>query len=135
MKRATLVAMTAASLLCMVVWSTGVYAQVSINIEIGVPPPAPLYEVVPAPRPGYVWVPGYWGWDAPGHKHRWKKGRWEHARPDFDYIPPQWQQSLSGLGFCARALGGARQAREGQERQGVRPLPTRACKERGVLNV
>ena len=123
MKRATLVAMTAASLLCMVVWSTGVYAQVSINIEIGVPPPAPLYEVVPAPRPGYVWVPGYWGWDAPGHKHRWKKGRWEHARPDFDYIPPQWQQTSQGWVFVPEHWEGRGKPGKGKKDKGYGHCP------------
>ena len=89
MKRATLSAMTAASLLGMVVFYTGAYAQVSINIEIGVPPPVPVYEVVPAPRPGYVWAPGYW--DYRGHNHVWVKGRWVRERPGYVYFAPQWR--------------------------------------------
>ena len=35
----------------------------------GTPPPAPVYEVVPAPRAGYVWAPGYYRWD--GDRHVW----------------------------------------------------------------
>ena len=34
-------------------------AQANLNVIIGAPPPAPVYEVVPAPRAGYVWAPGY----------------------------------------------------------------------------
>ena len=32
-------------------------AQISINLGA---PPAPQYEAVPAPRPGYAWAPGHW---------------------------------------------------------------------------
>jgi len=40
--------------------------RVGINIDIGTPPPAVRVEVVPAPRPGYVWgAPGYWRWEGP----------------------------------------------------------------------
>ena len=35
-------------------------AQVDLSLNIGVPPPAPIYEAVPAPRVGYVWAPGFW---------------------------------------------------------------------------
>ncbi len=38
------------------------YAEVFANINIGVAPPTPRYEVVPAPRAGYVWAPGSWDW-------------------------------------------------------------------------
>jgi hypothetical protein len=71
-------------------------AQVSVNIAIGVPPPAPVYEVVPAPRPGYVWAPGYWDWDDHYHKHAWKQGRWERERPGYAYESARWIQSRDG---------------------------------------
>ena len=118
MQRAILAAMTAASLLCMAVLYTDVYAQISINIGIGVPPPPPIYEVVPAPRPGYIWVPGYWGWDAPGHKHRWKKGRWERERPDFVYVPPQWQQAPQGWVFVPERWEGHGKPGKGKKGKG-----------------
>ena len=53
-------------------------AQVNINIEIGVAPPPPRYEIVPAPRMGYNWAPGYWQWE--GQRHVWASGRWMEAR-------------------------------------------------------
>ena len=51
-------------------------------------PPAPLYEVVPAPRPGMVWVPGHWEWR--GHRHVWMAGYWLQARPGYRYREPLW---------------------------------------------
>jgi hypothetical protein len=33
----------------------------SAQIDITVAPPEPRAEVVPGPRAGYVWAPGYWG--------------------------------------------------------------------------
>ena len=51
----------------------GAIASESLNaraiVDIDVAPPAPREEVVPAPRVGFVWAPGYWNWD--GHKHVW----------------------------------------------------------------
>jgi hypothetical protein len=63
-------------------------AQVDVNISIGTPPPPVRYEVVPPPRAGYVWVPGYWNWN--GHQHVWAGGHWVRARPGYVYAPPRW---------------------------------------------
>lgn len=38
---------------------TQAVAQVGVNIVIGNAPPAPRHEGVPAPRRGFIWVPGY----------------------------------------------------------------------------
>jgi len=51
-------------------------------------PPAPRYEVVPAPRHGYVWVSGYWGWN--GHRHVWHRGGWVKERRGYVYNQPAW---------------------------------------------
>ena len=48
-------------------------AEVDLSVTIGTPPPPPRYEVIPAPRAGYVWAPGYWRWE--GHRHAWMPGR------------------------------------------------------------
>lgn len=64
-------------------------AQININIGIGVSPPAPRYEVVPAPRVGYAWAPGYWQWE--GQRHLWKQGRWIEARPGSYWVADRWQ--------------------------------------------
>lgn len=61
-------------------------AQVSVDVRVG--PPAPRYEVVPAPRAGYVWTPGYWDWRA--GRHYWVNGTWARERPGYVYTEPRW---------------------------------------------
>jgi len=51
-------------------------------------PPLLRDEVVPPPRRGYQWVPGYWNWQ--GHRHVWHTGTWVHARPGYVYAAPSW---------------------------------------------
>lgn len=67
-------------------------AQVSVNINVPglviTAPPAPRYEAPPAPRGGFVWVPGRWAWN--GHDYVWRPGRWAKARAGYDYAPGRW---------------------------------------------
>jgi hypothetical protein len=65
-------------------------AAVNIGVEIDVPPPAARIEVVPSPRPGQTWAPGYWSWD--GGRYVWVEGRWIEARPGFYWVPERWEQ-------------------------------------------
>ena len=69
-------------------------AQVNVNINIGEAPPPVRYEVVPAPRNGYLWAPGYWNWD--GSRHVWSSGHWERARASYTYVQPAWRQEGEG---------------------------------------
>jgi hypothetical protein len=69
-------------------------AQVGFNIVIGNAPPPPRYEVMPAPRRGYEWAPGYWNWN--GRKHVWTRGHWERVRAGQYYQRPEWQQGNDG---------------------------------------
>jgi len=64
------------------------FARVDMAIEIGVPPPVAMVEVVPATRPGYVWAPGYWAWH--GDRHIWIRGRWVLERPGYAWVPKRW---------------------------------------------
>jgi hypothetical protein len=66
--------------------STPAMARVDVDINIG-PPPA-VVEVVPPPRHGYVWAPGYWRWN--GGKHIWAKGHWVRERHGRHWVPDQW---------------------------------------------
>jgi len=68
----------------------GASTQVGVNLVIGAAPPAPRFESVPAPRHGYIWVPGYWGWN--GRHHIWMGGRWEPERYGYQYRPAVWVQ-------------------------------------------
>ena len=54
------------------------FAQISIGIRIGAPPPPRVVAVRPvAPGPEYMWVEGYWY--PVGHKYRWHEGYWTRA--------------------------------------------------------
>ena len=64
-------------------------AQININIDLGVAPPAPRYEAVPAPRSGYAWAPGYWQWE--NQRHVWTQGRWIEARPGSYWVADRWE--------------------------------------------
>lgn len=78
-----------ATVLCLGAMAAPAFAQVDISINLGVAPPPARVEVIPAPRAGYVWVPGVWFWD--GHHHRWSKGHWEHAREGYRWTPARWE--------------------------------------------
>ena len=65
-------------------------ASAAVGIYVDTAPPAPRVEVVPAPRAGYVWAPGYWDWRS-GH-HVWVNGHWERERHGYYYHPSHWTQ-------------------------------------------
>ena len=69
-------------------------ANMSVGLTIGTPPPAPIYEVVPAPRVGYVWAPGYWQWE--GSRHTWHRGYWMPERRGYTWVPDRWSQVHGG---------------------------------------
>ena len=70
--------------------STSAFARVDVAIVLSVPPPAPMLEVVPVPRPGYVWVPGYWAWHR--DRHIWIRGQWVLEHPGYVWVPDRWVQ-------------------------------------------
>jgi hypothetical protein len=65
-------------------------AAARVDVDVVVAPPAPRYEVVPAPRHGYTWAPGYWAWN--GHKHVWHSGRWMKERHGEHWVAHSWEQ-------------------------------------------
>ncbi|MDQ6684261.1 MAG: hypothetical protein M3Z16_03970 [Pseudomonadota bacterium] len=58
------------------------------DIYVDVAPPALRHEVVPAPRAGYIWGPGYW--DYRGGRHHWVRGNWVRERRGYVYTHPSW---------------------------------------------
>ena len=70
--------------------STAALAATNFSVQVNVGPPAPIYEAVPAPRPGYVWARGYWDYDH-GH-HVWHGGRWERERHGDHWADASWSQ-------------------------------------------
>ena len=63
-------------------------------VEVAVRPPAPRVVVVPAPRRGYIWAPGYWRWN--GHAHVWVEGVWIRSRPSERWVPAHWEEFRPG---------------------------------------
>lgn len=101
-----------------VVYTTGeVYATA--------PMPPPRVEVVTvAPRPGYVWVRGYWAWN--GGSWVWTSGRWEAQRAGYIWVQPQYVYRGGRHVYVAggwRAQGGARGRVVVQPRRQVAPPP------------
>ena len=64
------------------------YAARLIVVEAA--PPPERVEVVPGPRVGYVWAPGYWGWDR--GRHVWVRGHWVRERRGYHWVPHRWQE-------------------------------------------
>lgn len=65
-------------------------ANAQVGVYFNVAPPEPRYEVVPAPRRGYVWSSGYW--NARGKRHVWQAGHWERERRGYVLAQPTWTQ-------------------------------------------
>jgi hypothetical protein len=73
----------------------GAFGTVAVPASAGVivvqtAPPAPRDEVVPPPRHGYVWVPGYWDWRH--NRHVWVAGTWVRERHGYVYHQPEWRE-------------------------------------------
>jgi hypothetical protein len=57
-----------------------VFAQFSVGVRIGAPPPVRVVRVQPrSPGPGYVWVGGYWY--PVGNHYKWHNGY--YTRPAY----------------------------------------------------
>jgi|GEM_PF-1932015 len=65
--------------------------------EIAVAPPAVIVEAVPPPRPGFIWIGGYWGWE--GRRHVWIPGRWAVERPGYIWVRGNWTPRGRGWRF------------------------------------
>ena len=88
-KKLMVAAVLAAGMIGGVATSLPSYAEVDIQLNFG--PPAPRYEVVPAPRSGYVWSAGHWQWN--GNRHVWHPGNWQAAREGHIYQQPRWVEN------------------------------------------
>jgi hypothetical protein len=72
----------------------GLMASAHAQVIIKIAPPAPRVEAMPAPRVGYVWIPGAWDWD--GRRYVWRTGRWEHGRAGHHWREDRWEQRNGG---------------------------------------
>lgn len=89
-----------ALLMCtVIVWSAVAVpatAQVNFSIGVDIGPPPLRVEVIPVPRAGFVWGPGYWAWD--GRTYVWIAGHWVEARPGFYWVPERWEHHAEAGG-------------------------------------
>ena len=79
----------------------------SIGVSVGFPPPAlPVYEQPPIPAAGYLWTPGYWGYDGEDEDYYWVPGTWVLApRPGYLWTPGYWGAEGAYFAFHAGYWG------------------------------
>jgi hypothetical protein len=65
-------------------------SQEVLFTTIDSPPPAMKVEVVPAPRVGYVYTPGYW--DYKDRTYVWVEGTFVPERKGYVYVAPRYEQ-------------------------------------------
>jgi hypothetical protein len=114
MKRA-LIAATALVLSAAAWLPAQAFAGAHVDIVVREAPPPPRYEVVPGPRHGYVWSPGYWNWN--GRRYVWIGGHWERLRPGYAYHRPEWRHGERG--WHLNRGGWQRRAYADRDRDGV----------------
>ena len=68
--------------------ATPLSSMAQAEIYLNTAPPPARYEVVPAPRSGYVWSNGHYR--SHGGAYVWTAGDWQAARPGYAYVSPQW---------------------------------------------
>lgn len=69
-------------------------ARTGVDLHLNFAPPVAYHEVIPAPRAGWLWVPGYWEWRA-NHYH-WVPGHYVRARPGYVYHGGHWYPAHGG---------------------------------------
>jgi hypothetical protein len=83
-------------------FSAASFSQIGVGISVRVGPPAlPVYAQPICPGPGYLWTPGYWGWNDDGGYY-WVPGTWVGAPVGMLWTPGYWGW---GGGFYAWHAG------------------------------
>jgi WXXGXW repeat (2 copies) len=71
-------------------FSHGAVAQIGISVGYG-PPLLPIYEQPILPGDGYLWAPGYWGFDYSANDYYWVPGTWVYPpQAGFLWTPGYW---------------------------------------------
>ena|SRR5437016_4138640 len=81
-------------LAALMVLTVPAFAQVSIGIRIGPPPPPRVVRIVPArPAPEFVWVEGYWYPVGHGNHWKWHQGYWTRSPyPGAIWYAPRYER-------------------------------------------
>lgn len=65
------------------------------HVEVVAPRPPPAWVVENVrPRPGYLWMHGYWRWD--GRRYVAVRGHWTRVRAGYRYVHPHWERRGDG---------------------------------------
>ena len=78
--------------------------QTQAGLIVPQQPPANIQEVPPAEKPQgsqYVWIPGYWSWDADRSGYIWVSACWRAAPPNMSWVPGYWMQVSGGWEWVA----------------------------------
>jgi hypothetical protein len=71
---------------CIVAPAPGYYRPAAV---VTVAPPVAPVEVYGAPpTPGFIWFPGFYGWE--GGAHVWHAGYWGPGRAGYSWAPHRW---------------------------------------------
>ena len=74
--------------LALLTLSAASFGQVSISVNFA-PPTLPIYEQPVCPDEGYLWIPGYWGFD--DDDYYWVPGTWVlPPEAGLLWTPPYW---------------------------------------------
>jgi hypothetical protein len=77
----------------------GAFGQIGISVGFG-PPLLPIYEQPLLPGDGYLWAPGYWGYDYSANDYYWVPGTWVYPpQPGFLWTPGYWGWGGGGYYF------------------------------------
>jgi hypothetical protein len=79
--------------------ATASFARVAVGVRVGIaPPPLPYYAQPICPGDGYLWTPGYWGWD--DADYYWVPGTWVMPpEVGFLWTPGYWGWGGDGFLF------------------------------------
>jgi hypothetical protein len=71
-------------------FSLASFGQIAVGVSVRIGPPAlPVYAQPICPGPGYIWTPGYWGWNDDGGYY-WVPGTWVLAPVGMLWTPGYW---------------------------------------------
>ena len=48
-------------------------------------------------RPGYVWIEGYWEWNAFYGRYTWQQARWIKVKRNHYWVPGSWEVTAGGF--------------------------------------
>src|SRR5437762_11878451 len=75
------------------------FAQVEFSVGWA-PPVLPEYEQPACPVEGYIWTPGYWGWNSDYYDYYWVPGVWvPPPRVGLLWTPPWWGWNNGAYAF------------------------------------